>query len=64
MKINKQVSILNDILESWRMSLGSDFTAYKNHGYRVLNFCLAFCEESADTMDKVSIAVAFHDLAI
>lgn len=64
MKINKQAPIVDDILENWRMSLGSDFTAYRNHCYRVLNFCLAFCDESAETTSKISIAVAFHDLAI
>jgi hypothetical protein len=64
MKLNKQAPIVDDILENWRISLGSDFTAYKNHCYRVLNLCLAFCEESAETTNKVSIAVAFHDLAI
>jgi hypothetical protein len=63
-KIQAQAPILDDILESWRASLGKDFTAYRNHCYRVLNFCLTFCEEGAETMSKVSIAVAFHDLGI
>lgn len=64
MKINNQTPIVDGILESWRMSLGGDFTAYKNHCYRVLNFCLAFCDESTETISKISIAVAFHDLGI
>ena len=63
-KMQTQAPILDDILESWRASLGKDFAAYRNHCYRVLNFSLAFCEESAETMNKVSIAVAFHDLGI
>ncbi|MFA7382765.1 MAG: hypothetical protein WC001_04890 [Desulfurivibrionaceae bacterium] len=64
MKINNQAPIVDGILESWRMSLGGDFTAYNNHCYRVLNFCLAFCDESTETINKISIAVAFHDLGI
>lgn len=64
MKTHEQSLILDGILESWRVPLGGDFAAYKNHCYRVLNFCLAFCDESADTMSKISIAVAFHDLGI
>jgi len=64
MKIYKQAPIVDSILENFRISLGGDFAAYKNHCYRVLNFCLAFCEESEETTNKVSIAVAFHDLAI
>jgi len=59
-----QAPLLDAILENWRVPLGSDFTAYRNHCYRVLNFCLAFCGESAETISKVSIAVAFHDLGI
>lgn len=62
--MHEQSPILDGILESWRVPLGSDLAAYKNHCYRVLNFCLAFCDESAETMSKVSIAVAFHDLGI
>lgn len=64
MKTYEQSPILDSILESWRTQLGEDFTAYRNHCYRVLNFCLAFCGDSGETMNKVSIAVAFHDLGI
>lgn len=64
MKIHEQAPILDGILESWRIAIGGDFTAYKNHCYRVLNFCLAFCGENAESKSKVSIAVAFHDLGI
>ena len=64
MKIHEQAPILDGILEGWRAPLGGDFAAYKNHCYRVLNYCLAFCDESADTLSKVSIAAAFHDLGI
>lgn len=38
--------------------------AYRNHCYRVLNFCLAFSDDSAEAMSKISIAAAFHDLGI
>lgn len=64
MKTHEQSPILDGILENWRVPLGGDFAAYKNHCYRVLNFCLAFCDERAETMSKSSIAVAFHDLGI
>jgi hypothetical protein len=64
MKIHDQAPILDNILESRRQSLDKDFGAYRHHCYRVLNFCLAFCETSAETESKVSIAAAFHDLGI
>lgn len=64
MKIYENSPILDSILEGWRVALGEDFTAYKNHCYRVLNFSLAFCGENPEAISKVSIAVAFHDLGI
>lgn len=64
MKIYAQAPILDAILESWRTALGEDFTAYRNHCYRVLNFTLAFCDENAEIIHKISIAAAFHDLGI
>lgn len=64
MKIHELSPVLDAILENWRAPLGGDFVAYKNHCYRVLNFCLAFCGERVETNSKVSIAVAFHDLGI
>lgn len=64
MRMYEQAPILDDILDSWRASLSGDFAAYRNHCYRVLNFCLALCGEGGDTLSKVSIAVAFHDLGI
>ncbi len=64
MKLHEQAPILDEILESWRVVLGADFAAYNNHCYRVLNFSLASCGETAEAMSKVSIAVAFHDLGI
>lgn len=64
LEMHEQVPILDDILDTWRKSLNEDFAGYRNHCYRVLNFCLAFCGESTENISKVSIAVAFHDLGI
>lgn len=64
MRIIEQSPVLDSILEEWRTHLGKDFAAYRNHCHRVLNFCIAFCGESEEVMEKVSIAVAFHDLGI
>ena len=58
--------VLDQILENTKNDLGRDFTAYRNHCYRVLNFCLALgdAEHDDEILQKVSIAVAFHDLGI
>jgi hypothetical protein len=64
MKVLEKAPILDAILESWRGVLGNNYGAYRNHCYRVLNFCIAFCAEDQEIFAKVSIAVAFHDLGI
>jgi hypothetical protein len=64
MKIQEEAPLLDQILESSRSHLGDDVTGYRNHCYRVLNFCLALSGDSEETLNKVSIAVAFHDLGI
>jgi hypothetical protein len=64
MKMRTQDSMLDAILDRWREPIGKDFTAYRNHCYRVMNLCLAFCGESTAALDKISIAAAFHDLGI
>ena len=64
MKIHLQAPLLDQILETWRAQLGPDFASYRNHCYRVLNFCQAFCAEDPTVNEKICIAVAFHDLGI
>jgi hypothetical protein len=55
---------LDQILATWQPQLGKDFTGYRNHCYRVLNFYSALIEKSPDNLNKAAIAVAFHDLGI
>lgn len=69
MDICNNAPILDEVIEQWRVALGADLDAYRNHCYRVLNFSLALypeglAQETPDVLDKFSIAVAFHDLAI
>jgi len=55
---------VDEILELHRSEIGGDFTAYRNHTYRVVNLCLALSPDCADRLHKVCIAAAFHDLGI
>lgn len=64
MKIQERAPILDTILDRWRASLAGDYTAYRHHCYRVLNFSLAFAGEGDVNLPKLSIASAFHDLGI
>lgn len=56
---------IEDVLRMHRGALGADFDAYRNHTYRVANYCLAHGSRSdRESVEKVAIASAFHDLGI
>lgn len=57
-----RLPLLDDILEQHAQHLGADFVAYRNHAYRVANFCTALAP--ASSQDAISIAAAFHDIGI
>jgi hypothetical protein len=60
---------LDEILEAHATQLGGDFRGYRNHAYRVANFCCALAGVDRNTdgdsvLHTISIAAAFHDLGI
>lgn len=64
-----RIPLLDELLQRHSHALGSDFGAYRNHAYRVANFCAALASPTAagadeDSMRRISIAAAFHDLGI
>jgi len=59
-----QVPVLDDVLSAYAEALGGDFTAYRNHAYRVLNLCAALTTRDPEPLEKMAVAVAFHDLGI
>ncbi|HEV7608226.1 MAG TPA: hypothetical protein VGO61_12865 [Steroidobacteraceae bacterium] len=60
----ERIDPLDRVLEKHAVELGGDFEAYRNHTYRLVNFCVAL-EPCADvTLEKVALAAAFHDLGI
>lgn len=64
MIIEDKIELLDDILDHWKIQIGSDFHAYKNHVYRVVNFCFALDKLSEADKTKIIIAGCFHDLGI
>lgn len=59
------VPVLDALLEGYAAVLGRDFTAYRNHTYRVLNFCAVLARRDAETtLQKIAIAAGFHDMGI
>jgi hypothetical protein len=55
---------LDRVLETHAAELGGDFTAYRNHTYRVVNFCVALAPCTDNALEKIALAAAFHDLGI
>lgn len=62
----KEITILDEVLETHAAELGGDFTAYRNHAYRVVNLCVALSPGGAAQLqlEKIATAAAFHDLGI
>lgn len=60
----KAIPVLDSVLEAHAAELGADFTAYRNHAYRVANLCVALCPGEPAQLEKIATAAAFHDLGI
>lgn len=65
MQVENRIPLLEEILAQWRDELGADFAGYKNHVYRMVNFCFALRREpTPQEREKIVIAGCFHDLGI
>lgn len=62
--IEKNIPLLEEILGKWKGELGNDYQGYKNHVYRMINFCFALNDYTAEEREKIVIAGCFHDLGI
>src|SRR5687768_6955861 len=57
------VPTIDEVLDDHASELGHDFTAYRNHAYRVVNLCAAMVKDRVD-LEKIAVAAVFHDLGI
>ena len=64
MDLVRHIPILDDVLNAHAGELGDDFAGYRNHTYRVVNFCVALSPGGTVPLDKIALAAAFHDLGI
>lgn len=64
MQIEKQFPLIDEILEPWNEQIGPDYQAYRNHLYRMVNYCFALNVADDTDQQKIQIAAAFHDLGI
>jgi hypothetical protein len=59
-----EIATLDELLDAHSAALGRDFTAYRNHTYRVVNLCVAQSPGGSEQLEKMAIAAAFHDMGI
>ena len=63
-RIEEHIPLLEEILGKYQDRIGIQFDAYRNHVYRVLNYCFVFHPCDGDDKRKLIIAGCFHDLGI
>ncbi len=63
-QIQNHIPLIDEILGSHASELGVDLAGYRNHVYRMVNFCLAQAELGDDARHKITIAGCFHDIGI
>jgi hypothetical protein len=64
MQVERDLKLVDEILGSFKSIIGSDFNAYRNHVYRVINLCYSLGDFSANDKEKIQIAACFHDIGI
>lgn len=64
MQIEENILLLEAILDEWKDKIAGDFAGYRNHVYRMVNFCFALRECTAEEREKIIIAGCFHDIGI
>src|SRR5215470_290714 len=59
-----EIPQLDELLVQHAAAIGRDAVTYRNHAYRVANLCMGFAPRDPDTVHKVAIAAALHDMGI
>jgi hypothetical protein len=64
MVVEDTLPLVEEILGPRSDLLGGDYAGYRNHVYRMLNFCFALRECTEEERRKMTIAGCFHDIGI
>ncbi len=64
MKVKTQIPLLEEIFSEWESIIGAECEGYRNHVYRMVNFCFMLRPCSDEDKKKIIIAGAFHDIGI
>lgn len=60
--IVQQHPIIEELFSSYSTIIGTDVEKYKNHVYRIFNYCIYL--SNVDDSDKYAISAYFHDVGI
>lgn len=63
-KIIRNSMLLDFLLEPWKDLLGKDFTSFKNHSLRMINFCNYILEPDEIQLQHIIIASAYHQIGL
>jgi len=69
LNIETHIPYLEELLIPWKDIIGDEYTGYKNHVYRMVQFCWALKQTrgealTEDDKKKIMIAATFHDIGI
>jgi len=64
MAVETDIPLVDEILGESRAAIGAQYEAYRNHVYRMINFCFALRGCSEDEKERIVIAGCFHDIGI
>ena len=64
MKVETTLPLLEELFSHWKETIGPDYEGYKNHVYRMLNFCFYLHNPNEEEQKKLVIAAVFHDIGI
>jgi hypothetical protein len=61
---NATLSTLDALVDPWLPVIGRDFAGYRNHCRRVFIFACTLSKAEGESLRKIAIAAAYHDLGI
>lgn len=64
MTVQVELPLVEEILATFRETIGEDYIPYRNHVYRVVNLCYEVGDWDDNQKEKIQIAACFHDIGI
>jgi len=64
MVIEERILLLDEILDNWKNEIGNNYAGYRNHVYRMINFCFALHDCNNEERQKIIIAGCFQVLSL